>query len=401
MARGDYTAGMLRAHAGVFPATLALALFPLLAQQPTPPATSPPTRTTNDATAPPTVAAAIATAEFRVGEAELFGHVQFLASPELAGRKSGSPEGAITGSYIAAEFQKLGLQPAGSDGAFFQPFERIEAVLREVDGKQQIEQRTLACRNVLAWLPGSDPARADEYVVIAAHYDHLGRTGDVVFPGADDNASGVAGLLAIAKALANGPIQPRRSVLFAAFDAEEQGLVGAETFARKPSRTLQQAIAMINLDMIGRGKLLDRKSMALGKRLIGVPNGPAVGVLGTKQSPELASLVRAVFTAEQLPLYAPEDFGMLGPVIEKQAEGRSDHAPFERRKIPFLFFSTSEHDDYHQPTDTIATLDRKALWRTAACIYRTVLAIDARDERPTFVAKPPAKAAAERDPPGK
>lgn len=355
----------------------AIAAAPLLAQQPTTP--------------PNTVDAAITGAAFVVGEAELFGHVQFLASPELAGRRSGSPEGAITGSYVAAEFQKLGLQPVGDEGTFFQPFERMEAVLREIDGKQQIEQRKLTCRNVLAWLPGSDPARADDYVLIAAHYDHLGRNGDTFFPGADDNASGVAGLLAIAKALATGPRKPRRSVLFAAFDAEEQGLVGAETFARKPPRPLQQAIAMINLDMIGRGKLLDRKSMALGKRLIGVPDGPAVGVLGTAQSPELASLVRAVFAADKLPLYAPEDFGMLGPVIEKQAEGRSDHAPFERRKIPFLFFSTSEHDDYHQPTDTIATLDRQALWRTAACIYRTVLAIDARDERPTFVPKPQGK----------
>lgn len=339
------------------------------------------------ASPPATVDAAITGAAFVVGEAELFGHVQFLASPELAGRKSGSPEGAITGAYVAAEFAKLGLTPAGDQGTFFQPFERMEAVLREVDGKHQIEQRKLTCRNVLAWLPGSDPARADDYVLIAAHYDHLGKNGDTLFPGADDNASGVAGLLAIAKALATGPQKPRRSVLFAAFDAEEQGLVGAETFARKPSRPLQQAIAMINLDMIGRGKLLDRKSMALGKRLIGVPDGPAVGVLGTAQSPQLASLARAVFAADKLPLYAPEDFGMLGPVIEKQAEGRSDHAPFERRKIPFLFFSTSEHDDYHQPTDTIATLDRQALWRTAACIYRTVLAIDARDERPTFVPK--------------
>lgn len=361
----------------------AIAAAPLLAQQPSPP--------------PTTVDAAITGAPFVVGEAELFGHVQFLASPELAGRRSGSPEGAITGSYVAAEFAKLGLQPVGDEGTFFQPFERMEAVLREVDGKQQIEQRKLTCRNVLAWLPGSDPLRADDYVLIAAHYDHLGRNGDTFFPGADDNASGVAGLLAIAKALATGPRKPRRSVLFAAFDAEEQGLVGAETFARKPPRPLQRAIAMINLDMIGRGRLLDRKSMALGKRLIGVPDGPAVGVLGTAQSPELASLVRAVFAADKLPLYAPEDFGMLGPVIEKQAEGRSDHAPFERRKIPFLFFSTSEHDDYHQPTDTIATLDRQALWRTAACIYRTVLAIDARDERPTFVPKEKGKGKAKGD----
>jgi hypothetical protein len=194
----------------------------------------------NPTTTPPaSVDAAITGAAFVVGEAELFGHVQFLASPELAGRESGSPEGAITGSYIAAEFAKLGLAPAGDEGTFFQPFERMEAVLREVDGKHQIEQRKLTCRNVLAWLPGSDPARADDYVLIAAHYDHLGRNGDTFFPGADDNASGVAGLLAIAKALATGPQKPRRSVLFAAFDAEEHGLVGAETFARKPPRPLR------------------------------------------------------------------------------------------------------------------------------------------------------------------
>ena len=362
---------------------LALATAPLFAQQP------PATETAS------VVAAAITGAEFVVGEAELFGHVQFLASPELAGRKSGSAEGAIAGAYIAAEFQKLGLLPAGVDGTFWQPFQRIEVLVREVDGKRQVEQSTLTCRNVLAWLPGSDPARSDEYLLIAAHYDHLGRSGDTVYPGADDNASGVAGLLAIARALANGPNKPRRSVLFAAFDGEEQALSGAETFARQPSRTLQQLVAMINLDMIGRGKLLDRKSMALGKRMVGVPNGPAVGVLGTSQSPVLAGLVRAVFTADALPLFAPEDFGVLGPVIEKQAAGRSDHAPFERRKIPFLFFSTSEHDDYHQPTDTIATLDRRALWRTAACIYRTMLAIDALDERPAFVAKAAAEKAAD------
>ncbi|MFO1031021.1 MAG: M28 family peptidase [Planctomycetota bacterium] len=353
-------------------------------------------------TSPPAVDPAITGAPFVVGAAELFGHVQFLASPELAGRKSGSSEGAIAGAYVAAEFGKLGLTPAGVDGTFWQPFDRIELVVREVDGEPKVEQRTITCRNVLAWLPGSDPARADEYVLVAAHYDHLGRVGDAIHPGADDNASGTAGLLGVAKALATGPRRPRRSVLFAAFDAEEQALSGAETFARKPSRTLQQAVAMINLDMIGRGKLLDRKSMALGKRLAGVPKGPAIGVLGTSQSPELAALTRAVFAAEQLPLFAPEDFGVLGPVIEKQAEGRSDHAPFERRRIPFLFFSNSEHDDYHQPTDTIATLDQTALWRTTACVYRTVLAIDALEARPTFVAKgQPAADAAGQEPSGK
>jgi Zn-dependent M28 family amino/carboxypeptidase len=349
------------------------------------------------------VAPAIVNAPFPVSVAEVFGHVQFLASPELGGRGSGSPEGAIASTYIAAEFAKLGLAPAGEEGTFWQPFDRIQVTLGEVkaDGTATQVQQTLRCRNVLAWLPGSDAAMASEYLLIAAHYDHLGRRGDTIHPGADDNASGVAGLLAIARALVHGTPKPRRSVLFAAFDAEEQGLIGAETFARKPARTLQQLVAMINLDMIGRPRLLDRKSMALGKKLAGIPDGPAVGVLGMAQSPELGSIVKAVFATDAFPVFGPADFGMLGAVIEKQAAGRSDHAPFERRQIPFLFFSTAEHDDYHEPTDTVATVDRQVVWRIAAGVYRTVLAIDANDQRPTFVAKPKVKGEAERPDGGK
>jgi len=346
-----------------------------------------------DAAAPaakPGVADAILHADFAATEPETFGHVRFLACDALAGRSAGSVEGAIAAAYIAAELAKLGLQPAGTDG-FEQPFERVAGMRArgepKAGEKPEYEPITVTCRNVMAWLPGADPDRAQEFLLVGAHFDHLGRTGDSIYHGADDNASGVAGMLAVARGLVRGTIKPRRSVLFVAFDAEERGLAGSQLFARKPPRTLHDLVTMINLDMIGRARLLDRKEMALMKRMVGIPDAPAVGVLGTSQSPELAAVARAVFVADGLPLFAPEDFGMLASVIEKQAAGRSDHAPFEQRKIPFLFFSTSENDDYHQPTDTLDKVDPATLWRTARCVYRTVLAIDALDARPTFVSR--------------
>lgn len=336
-----------------------------------------------------TVAEAILQAKFTPTRDEVFGHVRFLAADELAGRKSGSPQGAIASVYVAAEFAKLGLEPAGDDKGFAQPFERMELVQKEApgaDGRLAFEGQKRTCRNLLAWLPGSDPKLQAEYVLVGAHYDHLGRRGDDTFHGADDNASGIAGMLAVARALVQGEAKPRRSVLFAAFDAEEQGLIGSEYFARHPTRPLAQCVAMINLDMIGRPRLLDRKQLTMPKRLVGIPDAPAVGVLGTAQSPELDRLARAVFGAAKLPLFAPQDFGILAKVIEEQAAGRSDHAPFERRKIPFLHFSTSENDDYHQPTDTIDKVDPETVWRIAQCIYRLVLAVDALEGRPSFQA---------------
>ena len=330
------------------------------------------------------VADTILNAEFTPTRDEVFGHVRFLAAPELGGRASGSPQGHVAGRYIAAEFAKVGLAPAGIDDDFAQPFDRVDATPTVRGDNRVYEVRKVVCRNQLAWLPGTDPELAAEFVLVGAHYDHLGTIGDAVYHGADDNASGVAGLLAVARALAHGDAKPRRSVLFAAFDAEERGLAGSEYFARHPPRSLQQCVAMINLDMIGRARLLDRKGLALGKRMVGIPDEPAIGVMGTAQSPELAKIARDVFAAAELPLFAPQDFGILASVIEQQAAGRSDHAPFEKRRIPFLFFSTSENDDYHQPTDTIDKVDPDMLWRTARCVYRIVLAIDACDERPTF-----------------
>lgn len=332
---------------------------------------------------------AILQAAFSPTVDEVFAHVAFLCGEELAGRRSGSPGGAKAAEYLAARFEACGLAPAGEDESFFQAFERMELAVtgQAEDGSFTFAPEKVDCRNVLGWLPGRDDDLREEYILVGAHFDHLGLVGNQTYLGADDNASGTAGLLAIARAMVeNEDLRPRRSVLFVAFDAEEQGLRGAEHYARHPARPLAQLVAMINLDMIGRGKLLDRTSLGFAKGLIGVPSGPALGVLGPARCPTLGGVARAVFAHEELPLLAPADFGsLLAGVIRKQAEGRADHAPFEKRKIPFLFFSNSEHDDYHKPTDTLDTIDKDALHRAARAIYRTVLAIDGLDARPVFV----------------
>lgn len=350
---------------------------------------------------------------------EIMADVRHLASAEMAGRLSGSEPAKAAAKWIGDRFRRLGLEPAGDGDGFEQCFDRMtlvpvaapashgpepdpesesESESEKPEGakpegppaaepSRKFEMRKLQCRNVLAWLPGTDEDLREEFVLIGAHFDHLGRRDGKTFHGADDNASGVAGMLAIARACAKGEIRPRRSILFVAFDAEEQALAGSRYFARHPPRSLQKLVAMINLDMIGRPRLLDKKQLSWPKRLVGIPDATAVGVLGTDSSPELAGIARAVCKAEKLPMFAPEDFGVLRDTIKKMADGRSDHAAFEQRRIPFLFFSTSENDDYHQPTDTVDKVDGESLRHIAGAVYRIVLAIDATDQRPTFVEK--------------
>ncbi|MCB9887961.1 MAG: M20/M25/M40 family metallo-hydrolase [Planctomycetes bacterium] len=321
--------------------------------------------------------------------------VATLCADELRGRRAGSPGAKTVARWIAAEFEKLGLTPAGDAAkeadkprGFEQCFRIMRAVAKPNEPNTFRVDRVEA-RNVLAWLPGAAGERQKEYVLVGAHFDHLGDRGGKIHPGADDNASGVAGLIAVARALTAHKPRLRRSVLFVAFGGEEEGLRGSNHFARKPPRSLQQLVAMINLDMIGRPRLLDQKGLSFAKRLVGIPDAPAVGVLGTDQSPELAALARSAFATEKLPLFAPENFGVLAGTIKKMSAGRSDHAPFEQRGIPFLFFSTSEHDDYHKPTDTIDKIDPETTRKIAAGVFRILVGLDAMDGRPRFVRPEP------------
>jgi Zn-dependent M28 family amino/carboxypeptidase len=194
--------------------------------------------------------------------------------------------------------------------------------------------REVSTHNVVAVLPGSDPSVKGEYVLVGAHLDHIGDW-PRVNPGADDNASGAATLLEVARAAATLKVRPRRSVVFVWFAAEELGLRGAEHFASHPPKDLERCVAVLNLDMVGAG------------------NG--LYVSGGENFPE----IRAAMEAARDRL-AP-GFGLKAGLI--RGEGRADHAPFFEKGIHAvsLFGSGGQHHGYHSPDDTVYFITPKTM----------------------------------------
>jgi len=226
-----------------------------------------------------------------------------------------------------------------------------------------VQERTRA-DNVVALLPGSDPARRDEVVVVGAHYDHLGlggegsgslyREGRAIHNGADDNASGVAALLEIARQLAAAP--PARTVLFAAFAGEEEGLLGSNHLVRNLPVAKERLVAMLNLDMVGRPK-----------------PGPALTIGGYGTATEWPQLVEGLNANHHLKL-----------ATNKGGFGASDHSSFYAVDVPVLFFFTGAHEDYHTPSDDAGTLDYPRMAEVtqfAADLARRVADLP---QRPTF-----------------
>ncbi|WP_242370832.1 MULTISPECIES: M20/M25/M40 family metallo-hydrolase [Anaeromyxobacter] len=240
-----------------------------------------------------------------------------------------------------------------------------------------------ATANVVAILPGRDPAVADECVVVGAHHDHLGLGGDAslaperlgtVHPGADDNASGVAALLAVARAfVAEGA--PRRTVLFAAFAAEELGILGSSELAKDPPPRcpIGKMQLMVNLDMVGR------------------PRGGKVYVDGADTAKGLRDRVVALAErSPRLPLRIAFGGG--------DGYGPSDHTSFYARGVPVLFLFTGPHADYHRPTDTADKIDGPGLAAVARLAYRAARDAAERDGRLEVVrtAAPPPRERGER-----
>ena len=212
--------------------------------------------------------------------------------------------------------------------------------------RTDVRESNVDARNVLALLPGADPTLRDEYVVVGAHYDHLGRGGEgslapdsrAVHNGADDNASGTAGLIEIARALAAGP-RPARSVLFIAFTGEERGLWGSSFFVGSPTMDLGNAVAMINLDMVGRV----------------VDDGLTVFGVGT--AVEWDGILDAANATLDAPLRiakAPDGYGP------------SDHSTFYAAGIPVLHMFSNTHEDYHRPSDDWDRINVDGIERVSA-----------------------------------
>ena len=211
--------------------------------------------------------------------------------------------------------------------------------------------------NVIGIVPGTDPALAAEAVVVGAHYDHLGYQGGVMYPGADDNASGTALVVGLARAFASAGGAPR-TLVFALFGGEELGLLGSGHYVRQPAIPLAQTVAMINFDMVGRIR---------EDRLIvqGADSGSSLGDV-------LAAAAR----------------GGVGLDVRGSPDGPSDHTRFYEASVPVLFFTAGPHPDYHQPTDTADRIDAAGMARIAVVALHAIERL-AGDARPTYVKAAP------------
>jgi hypothetical protein len=247
---------------------------------------------------------------------ELMDDVRALAAPEFEGRRTGTPGNARARSWIAARFTAVGLLPIGD--RYEIPFEFTRNGSR-VPGI-----------NVVGLCKGSGSS-GDGAMVISAHYDHLGVRDGAMHAGADDNASGVATILALARRCARSPWT--HDAVFVAFDAEEQGLQGARAFVANPP--MPRPRLNVNLDMVSRG---DKGELY---------------VAGTSHRPELKPPLDAVAARSAIKLRfghdKPKD---QSPPGQDDWTMQSDHGPFHAAGIPFVYFGVEDHPDYHKPTDT-------------------------------------------------
>ena len=233
-----------------------------------------------------------------------------------------------------------------------------------------VVRRTVPDRNVLAAIEGSDPRLRNEWIVINAHPDHNGAVGDTIYHGADDNASGVAGLLAVAEAYAKAAAagqRPRRSILFAAFNSEERGpLMGAWGYTEAPSVPLDRTIAMINMDMIGRNEEVPENG---GARFRGLPvqtgesNRNSTTLLGWSRSTLTAAVERAN-ARYKLTLKKNYDNNA------SQLLRRSDSWPFLQHGVPAIWFHNGLHPDYHLTSDTADRINYEKMERIVKLVHQ-------------------------------
>ncbi len=269
---------------------------------------------------------------------ELRESVFFLADPAFEGRKAGTLAAQRAARWLAERFRTLGLTPAGESGDYFQAFG---------DGML----------NVLGIIHGTDPILAEQIIVVGAHFDHIGyrRSHDgenVVVPGADDNATGVAAVLELAEALMLVPVA--RSVLFALWDGEEKGLLGSRHWVKNSTVPLNRVKVAINLDMVGR--LREDRLHVVGAR----------SGVGWRR------------------LFALQNAEGLRLIFSWNLRPDSDHVSFYEAGIPSAMLHTGLHEDYHRPTDTPDRIDYAGMERVVRYALRVIYDLGSRQTLPAF-----------------
>lgn len=283
-------------------------------------------------------------------------HVRHLASDDFEGRQGANAIRAA--AWIADQFEQLGLKPVLPDDSYRQ----------DIPGRPDDDGgKTIIGQNVVGLLPGSDPELADEYLLLGAHHDHIGKTEDGIFYGADDNASGVAMVLAVAKRLSQSGQRPRRSVLFVSFDVEEHLLFGSRWFAAHPPVPLEKTRLVVVADMLGRS-LGDLPLNSVF--LFGAEHG--TGLRSTVES------LQSTFQPQVKPVLLSASF----------VGTRSDYAPFRDRDIPFLFASTGQSPDYHKMGDTADKLDYEQITAISTGLAKLLQQVANTETPPEWIAEP-------------
>jgi len=288
--------------------------------------------------------AAVDSAVRSISAEKLQHFVNVLADDPFEGRETGSRGGRAAGNYLEEQLERLHLEPAGPDGHYSQDF-------------------GAGSRNLLARLEGSDPDLKQQFVIVSAHYDHVGygkKTNSYgpigyIHHGADDNASGVAGLLCLADAIQRMPERPRRSLLIAFWDGEEAGLLGSRNWIAHPTLPLDRVPIVVNMDMIGRLR---------GERL---------EIYGTRTAPGLRRFLSEQTAGLDLLL----DFHW-------EVKPDSDHFPFIDHGIPALLLCTGLHADYHRPSDTADKINSAGMREVTQFALHTVLALADAESLPGF-----------------
>lgn len=292
-----------------------------------------------------------------IDAAQLLEDVRALSADEMEGRGAGTPGGERARAYVVGRFKEAGLKPFGA--SYLQSF-------KFTPPRERVEREGA---NVVGYVRGT--SQPERFIVVTAHYDHLGVHGGHVYNGADDNASGVAGLLAVARHFARRP--PRHTIIFVAFDNEEGGGGGAKKFVAAPPVALKSIVLNVNLDMISRG---DKGELY---------------AVGAHHYPFLKPYLERVAAKSPVRLLQGHDDPALGQ--HNDWTFQSDQAAFHRAGVPFVYFGVEDHADYHKPTDDFARVPREFFTRAAETVLAAVVLFDAELGAGAPSATPPAAAA--------
>ena len=295
-----------------------------------------------------------------ITEALIKRHINVIADDSMLGRNTPSKGLEMTAAYVGAQFKRLGLKPGGDSNTYIQRYPLTKA---PAPGARASTTPAESAPNSVGILPGTDPVLRDEYIVVSAHMDHVGTSGtspkDSIWNGADDDASGTAGVLALAEAFSQAPT--KRSIIFLTVSGEEHGLWGSSWFATNPPVSIRKIVANFNLDMIGRNWK------------------DSIVVVGMEHSDLGKTVMKVSAMHEELGITPMPD-----PWPQENFFGRSDHYNFARRGVPAIFFFNGVHEDYHRPSDSPDKIDAEKESRVVRLIFHVLTAVANATARPEW-----------------